>query len=115
VTQPEPERIKPRRFAYDVGINILANLFAAAIVYLLAIVGGYLKANPAVLLVAISIILGTLTTAFTIWLGARSARQELAAAQRQDATTRRVAKPTVERATETNGRSGRPRRSKSQR
>ncbi len=34
-----------RRLARDVGVNVTANLIAAAIIYLLAVAGGYLNAN----------------------------------------------------------------------
>ncbi|GIH14714.1 hypothetical protein Raf01_28860 [Rugosimonospora africana] len=35
-----------RKFARDVGVNVLANLCAAAVIYLAAVAGGYLSRNP---------------------------------------------------------------------
>jgi hypothetical protein len=43
---------RAKRFARDVGINVLANLIAAGIIYLAAVAAGYLKANPALFIVA---------------------------------------------------------------
>ena len=34
------------KFAYDVGVNVLANLVAAAVIYLVAVAGGYISKDP---------------------------------------------------------------------
>ncbi len=54
------------RFAYNVGVNVIANLVAAGIIYLLAAAVGLFKPNPALVAVAVSaiLLLGGLATVF---------------------------------------------------
>ncbi|MFY1686472.1 hypothetical protein [Plantactinospora sp. WMMB782] len=44
------------RFTRDVAVNVLANLVAAAIIYILAVVGGYLRANNLIVDWALAVI-----------------------------------------------------------
>jgi hypothetical protein len=63
---PEPmaeEQHNRHKFARDVAVNVVANLVAAAIIYILAVVGGYLRANNLILDWAL----------FIIWVAAGSA------------------------------------------
>ncbi|MBQ1018588.1 hypothetical protein KBX71_12045 [Micromonospora sp. D93] len=46
MTNEEQSQRGWRELARDAGVNVVANLIAAAIIYLLAVAGGYLNANP---------------------------------------------------------------------
>jgi predicted MFS family arabinose efflux permease len=53
-------RRRKRSFGYDMGVNVLANLVAAAVVYLGAVYGGYLVENRDIMAVSIAVIMGAL-------------------------------------------------------
>ncbi|MFD6611495.1 hypothetical protein ACFWD1_21760 [Micromonospora chalcea] len=58
-TPPQPPR-PLFRFARDTGSNVLANLIAAAVVYLLGVVGGLLPRSPSLVILSIMLVLGGL-------------------------------------------------------
>src|SRR5262249_38301766 len=62
VAGPSPRRA--RKFAYDVGVNILANLVAAAVIYLAAVAGGYISKSP--YLLAASVVLTDVAIVFAL-------------------------------------------------
>src|SRR5918992_3020035 len=66
MTNPAPEPDGRQRlftFGRDVLVNVVANLVAAAFIYLAAVVGGYIDANPRIISTAASILaLAALTT-----------------------------------------------------
>ncbi|MEU7610112.1 hypothetical protein [Micromonospora sp. NPDC049204] len=56
MTTPLQPATSTRSLARDVLVNVLANLIAAAIVYVLAVLGGYLKSNPLILGLAFAVL-----------------------------------------------------------
>ncbi|MEH1098199.1 hypothetical protein [Micromonospora sp. CPCC 205561] len=56
MTTPSQPAAPARSFARDVFVNVLANLIAAAIIYLLAVLSGYLKSNPLILILAFLVV-----------------------------------------------------------
>ena len=55
----EIRRRKPC-FAYDLGVNVLATLVAAAVIYLGAVYGGYIAKNRDIVAVSIAVIMAAL-------------------------------------------------------
>ncbi|EEP73517.1 hypothetical protein MCAG_03844 [Micromonospora sp. ATCC 39149] len=50
----QPPNTAPRQFGRDILVNVLANLVAAAIIYLIAIAASYIKANPGLAALALA-------------------------------------------------------------
>jgi hypothetical protein len=66
-----------RRLGRDVGVNVVANLLAAAAIYLLAVAGGYLKANPTIIALIVVMIALPAAAAVSVYgfvLAARGGR-----------------------------------------
>ncbi|MFC6017231.1 hypothetical protein ACFP2T_13565 [Plantactinospora solaniradicis] len=55
-----------RKFAYDVGVNVLANLVAAAIIYLLGTAAGVLPSDPRLIGSALFVIFGMAGIGFVV-------------------------------------------------
>lgn len=56
VTDGEVRRSR-RGFGYDLGVNVLANLFTAAVIYLGAVYRGYIAKDPDLVAVSIAVIM----------------------------------------------------------
>jgi hypothetical protein len=56
------------RFGRDVLVNVVANLVAAAVLYLFAKGSGYIKGNPAVTSAAVAVVTGTLVFSLALLL-----------------------------------------------
>ncbi|TDC81887.1 hypothetical protein E1193_13365 [Micromonospora sp. KC606] len=56
MTGPSPAAAR-QKFARDVAVNVLANLIAAAVIYLLAVTGRYIAANPIAVVSAVILLL----------------------------------------------------------
>ncbi|MFI0795007.1 hypothetical protein ACH4OY_20315 [Micromonospora rubida] len=67
MTEPQPAAAARRRFARDVGVTVLANLVAAAIIFLLAVAGDFLTANPLVVAGVAILLLATAGIGLHIW------------------------------------------------
>jgi hypothetical protein len=65
-----------RSFGYYMGVNVLANLVAAALIYLAAVYGGYVAKNPDIVAVSIAVIMGALV-GVTASLLSRLAEREI--------------------------------------
>ncbi|WP_405099622.1 hypothetical protein [Micromonospora sp. NBC_01412] len=71
MTEPQPAAAARRKFARDVGVNVLANLIAAAIIFLLAVAGDFLTANPLVVAGVAILLLATAGIGLYIWFDQR--------------------------------------------
>jgi hypothetical protein len=56
-----------KRFVRDVLINVLANLVAAAIIYLLAVLAGVLPQAPFLVISAVALVVGTILGLLSGW------------------------------------------------
>ena len=61
--QSHPQQHKWYAFGRDVWVNFLANLIAAAFIYLLGRLTGYFKGNPAITSIAVALVTGTMLLA----------------------------------------------------
>jgi hypothetical protein len=82
VTDQELRRRK-RSFGYDMGVSVLANLVAAAVIYLGAVYGGYVVKDRDLMAVSIAVIMGALV-GVTASLLSRLTEQEATAHQPTD-------------------------------
>jgi uncharacterized membrane protein (DUF485 family) len=62
-------RRRKHNFAYDLSVNVLAVLVAAALIYLGAVYGGYLAKNPDIVVVSIAVIMLALVGVIASVLG----------------------------------------------
>jgi hypothetical protein len=68
-------RGRKRSFVYDLGVNVLATLVAAAVIYLGAVYGGYIAKNPDIVAVSIFVIMATLVAVMASLLSPLAERE----------------------------------------
>ncbi|MFI1194304.1 hypothetical protein ACH4T9_13745 [Micromonospora sp. NPDC020750] len=71
MTEPQPAAAARRKLARDVGVNVLANLIAAAIIFLLAVAGDFLAANPLIVVGVAVLLLATAGVGLYVWFDQR--------------------------------------------
>lgn len=66
-----------RSVAYDLGINVLATLVAAAVIYLGAVYGGYIAKNRDIVAVSVAVIMAALAVVTVSLLSPLAERERL--------------------------------------
>ncbi|WP_433343849.1 hypothetical protein [Micromonospora sp. CA-111912] len=79
VTEPQPAAAARRKLARDVGVNVLANLIAAAIIFLLAVAGDFLTANPLIVAGVAILLAATAGIGLYVWFDRRDFQAVLGA------------------------------------
>ncbi|MFF3869096.1 hypothetical protein [Micromonospora sp. NPDC001898] len=71
MTEPQRAAAARRKLARDVGVNVLANLIAAAIIFLLAVAGDFLAANPLIVVGVAILLVATAGVGLYVWFDQR--------------------------------------------